>query len=106
MRHRNWHVQIYVSPVDRRIRLYLCAETDDNALTISVRRPGHRLTDIDTRNNLYPASRTARVDMWNNAGSLPVSGFYLDVDTLVLVSTDEICLPLEVFVDRGQPWRT
>ncbi|KAI9040584.1 uncharacterized protein KD926_008151 [Aspergillus affinis] len=91
------------SPVQAVITIsfkYLCAETDDNPITISVWKQGHQVTDIDTRNNLCPAVRTSCVDILNIAGSLSVSGFYLDIDTGVTVSADNIHLPLELFISR------
>jgi hypothetical protein len=99
--HAHGWLEARQSPVQAVITIsfkYLSAETDDNPITISVWRPEHRLTS--TRNDLCPASRTACIDIWNMAGSLSVSGFYVDVDTQVQVSTDEIRLPLEVFIGR------
>jgi hypothetical protein len=79
---------------------YLSAESAENPFTMSVWKRGHRLTDIDTRNNLCPATRISCVDVWNISGSLSVSGFCLDNDTQAPVSTDSIRLPLELFVGR------
>ncbi|KAL4787582.1 hypothetical protein BJX76DRAFT_318424 [Aspergillus varians] len=79
---------------------YQSAESDSNPLTISIWRPGHELTDIETRNHHFPAAKTSCVKIRNNSGSLSVSGFYLDPDSLLPVPTDEIRLPLEFFVGR------
>ncbi|CAI7646826.1 unnamed protein product [Penicillium glandicola] len=79
---------------------YLCAETDENPLSISVWKTGRRLSNIDTRNNLLPAIRTAHLDVWNLAGSLSVSGFSHDIDMQTPVSANEISLPLELFIGR------
>lgn len=91
------------SPVQAVITIsfnYLSAETDENPMTVTVWRKGHRLTDIGTRNNLCPAARTACIDIWNIAGSLSVSGFHVDANTQAPVSTDEIRLPLDLFIGR------
>ncbi|KAJ5372605.1 hypothetical protein N7517_004611 [Penicillium concentricum] len=79
---------------------YLCAETDENPLSISVWKPGRRLSSHDTGTNLSTAIRTAHIDVWNVAGSLSVSGFSHDVDTQLPVSADEIQLPLELLIGR------
>lgn len=82
---------------------HTCLETDANPLTITVWGPGHRLSNIGTQGrscgNLCPVIQIAHLDVWNNAGSLSVTGSCLN-DTQETVSTDEIRLPLELFIGR------
>ncbi|KAJ5551046.1 hypothetical protein N7461_005744 [Penicillium sp. DV-2018c] len=100
---RGW-LEAPQSPVQAVITIsfkYLCAETDENPLSISVWKTRRRLSSIDTRNNLSPAVCTAHVDVWDVAGSLSVSGFHHDLDMQIPVCANEIDLPLELFIGRS-----
>ncbi|CAG8222745.1 unnamed protein product [Penicillium nalgiovense] len=79
---------------------YLCAETDENPLHISVWKRGRGLSNVSTRNSVLPAVRTAHLDVWNIGGYLSVSGVNRDVDAERPVFADGIVLPLELFIGR------
>lgn len=72
------------------------AGTNENPFTLFVW--DHRFID-ETRGSLDPADWMARIDVKRNTdGHLSVNGSSRDVTTRVLVETDEIRLPLEVFI--------
>lgn len=74
---------------------HLSMETSENPLTLFV---WSRLSDDDTQNNPGPAVWIARIDVKRDKDGLFVDGISRDVKTRVLVETDEIRLPLEVFI--------
>lgn len=82
---------------------HTCLETDFNQLKIIVWGPGHPLSNIGTQGrscgNLCPPIRIAHLDVWNNAGSLCVTGCCHN-NTQGTFSLNEIRLPLELFIGR------
>ncbi|KAJ5415579.1 hypothetical protein N7465_004274 [Penicillium sp. CMV-2018d] len=73
---------------------YIDTEKALNPLTIPVWEPVDRISSVDTRRSPLTTARIAALDVWNVAGTLAVTGFYVvrdEEDTQM--TTNEIRLP-------------